>query len=272
MADVVVATKETVRDIFDKAAAGYDRVGTPVFEIAGARLVELMEIEPGARVLDVATGIGAVLFPSARRVGPRGRVIGIDLSPGMLEQARGQAALLGLLNVDLYEMDAEHCDFPDDSFDAVVCGFALFFMPAMENALREMRRVCKPGARVGVTMWGEKLFDPAWKIFAEQVRAYGVEVRMPQKIAYKEEEIRALLVAAGFIEIETRMETLDAVYPTEDDWWAFQLTTGARAAIERMDEATRGRFREEYLSKLRGLKRADGLHFPAPVLYALARK
>ncbi|MBI3912926.1 MAG: methyltransferase domain-containing protein [Chloroflexi bacterium] len=273
MPDPIIASKATIKKVFDDAAARYDRVGPRLFEIAGARLVELMEMPEGGRVLDVATGIGAVLLPAATRVGAKGRVIGIDFSEGMLQAARGETAARGIANVVLRQMDAEHLDFPDDTFDAVACGFALFLMPAMDSALREMQRVTKPTGRVGLTLWGKDPFDPAWKIIAEQVRTYGMEVRMPHKVAYAPEEIRGMMTDAGLSDIETREEKLDAQYASEEEWWEFQMTTGVRAAIVQMDEATRARFKEDYFAKLRPLKRADGsLHFPAPVVYALARK
>lgn len=272
MAEPIVATKPMIEGIFDGAAARYDREGPSVFQQFGARLVELIEIAPGARVLDVATGKGAVLIPAAQRVGARGHVIGIDLSGAMADEATRAARAAGLSNFETRKMDAEHLEFPDDSFDAVTCAFSLFFFPAMDVALREMRRVCKPGGRVGISMWGKAPFDPAWKIFAEQARAYGVEVRMPQKIAYAPEDIHALLAAAGWIGIETRSEMGDAVYARKEDWWSFQLTLGSRAAIYRMDDPTRTRFKEEHLEKLRPLFQADGMHLPVPVIYALASR
>lgn len=272
MGEPVIATKQAIEEIFDGAAARYDRAGPSLFRQFGARLVELMAIRPGARVLDVGTGTGAALIPAAQRVGASGRVVGIDLSSAMLQEAERTARRVGLVNFELQKMDAEHLEFADHSFDVVVCGFSLFFLPAMDTALREMHRVCKPGGRIGVTVWGKALFDPAWKIFAEQVREYGVEVRMPQKIAYAPEDLRALLTAAGFTGIETRSEMSDIVYASEEDWWAFQLTMGSRAAIYRMGDETRARFKEEYLAKLRPLFRADGLHLPAPVIYAVASR
>lgn len=274
MAEPVIATKQMIEEIFDGAAASYDRAGPSFFQAFGVRLVELMALAAGARVLDVGTGIGAVLLPAAERVGVNGRVVGIDLSSAMLQVAERAARAKGLSNLQLLKMDAERLEFPDDTFDAVTCGFSLFFFPAMDAALREIYRVCKPGGRIGVTMWSRTPppFDPAWKIFAEQVRAYGIEVRMPQKIAYAPAEVEALLARAGFIGIETRCETRDVVYASAEDWWAFQFTMGSRAALERMDDETRARFKEECLAKLRPLFRADGLYLPAPVIYAIARR
>ncbi|MDE3088815.1 MAG: methyltransferase domain-containing protein [Chloroflexota bacterium] len=268
MAEPIVATKQVIEAVFDGAAARYDRAGPNLFRQFGARLVEWMQLPAGARVLDVATGAGAALIPAAQRVGANGRVVGIDLSTRMLEEAARACRATGAANLELHKMDAEHLEFPDASFDAVVCAFALFFFPAMDAALREMRRVGKLGASIGLTMWGKAPFDPAWKMFAEQVRAYGAEVRMPNKVAYAPEDIHALLGAAGLIDIETREETNDLVYASEEDWWQFQLTNGTRAAIERMDDATRARFKEEYLARLRPLFRAEGLHLRAPVIYA----
>ena len=269
MTEPIRATKQTVEEIFDGAAAQYDRVGPPLFERAGARLVELLGVSSNTRVLDVGTGIGAALIPAAQR---GASVTGIDVAEGMLAHAEQVAQKNKITNYQLLKMDAEHLEFPDDSFDIVACGFALFLCPSMDTALREMHRVLKTGGRVGVTVWGPAPFDPAWKILSEQVRAYGIEVRMPNKVSYTEEEMRAMLERAGFIALETRIETLDAVYASEDEWWRFQFTTGARAALARLSGETRQKFRDEYLAKLRHLYRADGLHLPAPAMYVLAGK
>jgi O-methyltransferase/aklanonic acid methyltransferase len=268
MSEPVVATKQMIEDIFDGAASLYDCAGPSIFRQFGARLVDLMAIEPGARVLDVATGKGAVLLPAAQRVGAAGRVVGIDLSSAMLGEAARAARAAGLSNFETRKMDAEHLEFPDASFDVVACAFSLFFFPAMDAALREMRRVLKPGGRIGVSMWGKEPFGIGWKILAEQFSAYGVVVKVPQRVAYTAENVQALLTAAGFADIETRSETMDAVYATEEDWWKFQLTLASRAAIYRMDDATHARFKEEYLGKLRPFFQTDGLHLPAPVVYA----
>lgn len=271
MADPVVLTKEIIAGIFSRAAQQYDHTGPRVFEQFGARLVELMPIEPGARVLDVATGRGAALIPAAQRVGASGRVVGIDLAQGMLHEL---ARDIAMPNVELRAMDAEHLELADDTFDAVTCAFALFFFPAMDAALREMRRVCKSNGRVGLSLFGDAPppFDPAWRMLAEQTRAYGIAMRTPQRVVYNADAARALLANAGWREIGIQSETREFVYAREEDWWQFQFTLGTRAALERLDAATLARFRAEYLAKLRPLYRADGLALRASVIYALAQK
>lgn len=273
MPEPVIVTKERMEHLFDGAAAAYDRAGPALFAQWGARLVDLMALAQGAQVLDVATGLGAVLLPAARRVGPAGQVVGIDLAGAMVEEAVTAAHEQGLSNVRLLKMDAETLEFSNASFDAVTCAFAVFLFPAQDAALREMARVCKPGGRVGLSIFGRTPppFDPGWSIFGQQAAAYGVSARLPQRAALTAADLTSLLGQTGFQKIEVYDETADAVYETEEDWWAFQLTVGTRATILAMDQPTRMRFKEEYLAKMRPLFRADGLHLPVNVLYALAR-
>ncbi len=268
----MIVDKQTIEQIFDGAAATYDRTGPRLFRQFGERLVEHMGLVPGMQVLDVATGTGAVLIPAAVRVAPDGHVTGIDLSQGIVDEARRAADAAGLKNVSFQQMDAEHMDFPAGSFDAVTCAFALFLFPDLTAALREMARVCKPGGRIGVTLFSRQSppFDPGWPILYQQFRAYNAVVRMPNPVAYLPEELQSVLKGNGLSSVEIIEEKNEVVYPNEEDWWAFQLTVGSRAAILGMDEETRARFREEYLGKLRPLFKADGLHLTVSLLYAIA--
>ena len=274
MPEPVVATKQVIERLFDDAAPSYDRVGPSVFTAFGERLAELLPLRPGARVLDVATGTAAALLPAARRVGPEGQVMGVDLSSGILAEAQRAAQAEGLTNVELRRMDAEHLDLPDQAFDLVTCAFALFLFPDVEAALREMYRVCKPGGHVGVSLFGKPPapFDPGWPILFQQLKAYEATVRMPQPVAYAPGELEALLARAGFHDLEVHREAHDIVYENVEDWWAFQLTVGPRVSLLGMDDETRARFKEEYLSKLRPLLRPDGLHLAVTAVYALGQR
>ncbi len=274
MPEPTSTAKQMIEKLFDSVATSYDRVGPNIFTQFGMRLVERMPLKAGRHILDVATGTGAVLLPAARRVGPKGHVTGIDLSGAIIQEAERNAQAEGLTNVAFCKMDAEHLDFPDRSFDVVMCALALFFFPDMKAALREMYRVCKPGGFIGVSFFNKipPMFSPAFPLLVQQVTAYQIGVSLTQQSSYAPEEVEALLSQSGFRSIETFSETNDIIFASADDLWAFQLTTAMRAYIMSMNEETRPRFKDEYFAKLRPLFRQDGLHVSVAVIYSLAQR
>ena len=171
-------------------------------------------------------------------------------------------------------MDAEHLEFPDNSFDIVTCAFSLFLFPNIESALSEMHRVCKPDGYIGVSIFDRTPtpFDPGWPILFEQILTSRKGVIMPQPISYAPDELEALLSRFGFHSPEVHSEMNDIIYTSLEDWWRFQLTLGPRLTILGMDEKTRAKFKDEYLSKLRPLVRQDGLHLAVAVVYAMAKR
>jgi len=274
MSEPRILTKRMIEQIFDDTATSYDRVGPSIFSKFGARLVEQMPLARGARVLDIATGTGAVLLPAARRVGPKGHVTGIDLSGEILKEAERIVRANGLTNVELRKMDAEHLEFPDNAFDVVTCAFALFLFTDTEAALREIHRVCKPGGYVALTNFDKTPppFDPALPLLIQQFIAYQVAVTLPPQVAYTPQEVEALLSRFGFRSIKAHSEMNDIVYATAEDTWAVILTLAPRVTIMNMSEETRARFKEEYLAKLRPMFRQDGLHVSVSVVYAVAQR
>lgn len=274
MTGLTIATKPMIEQMFDEAAASYDCTGPSIFSRFGERLAERMPLTPSMRVLDVATGTGAVLLPIARRLGPEGHVTGIDLSSEILQEAERAVHTAGLTNVELLKMDAENLEYPDNSFDIVTCAFSLFLFPNMESALSEMHRVCKPDGYIGVSIFDKTPtpFDPGWPILFEQILSFQKGVLMPQPISYAPDELVALLSRFGFHSTETHSEMNDIIYTSIEDWWRFQLTLGPRLTILGMDEETRARFKDEYFSKLRPLLRQDGLHLAVAVVYAVTQR
>lgn len=132
--------------------ATFERGGQPVSD----RMVELAEIQPGQRVLDVGTGIGEPAVTAARRVGAGGRVVATDLSPQMIAIAHQRATDLGLANLEFRITDAEAHGvqgLPECAFDAVLCRWALMFFPDAEGALRGLHRLLVPGGRLVAAVW-----------------------------------------------------------------------------------------------------------------------
>jgi SAM-dependent methyltransferase len=152
-----VGYKAGQRRDWTEAAAGW-RKWWQALETAlgpvGDRLIELAAIRPGHRVLDVATGIGEPALTAAGVVGSSGRVVGTDISPGMLGVARARATDLGIKNAEFHEMDAEALDLPEGTFNAVLCRFGLMFLPNVEQALGGIRRLLVPGGGFAASTWG----------------------------------------------------------------------------------------------------------------------
>ena len=106
------------------------------------------ELQPGERVVDVGSGGGFDSLIAAKMVGENGRVIGVDMTPAMLDKARNSAA--GMKNVDFREGFGEALPAEDNWADAVISNGVLNLMPDKDAALREMARVLKPGGRLQI--------------------------------------------------------------------------------------------------------------------------
>jgi demethylmenaquinone methyltransferase / 2-methoxy-6-polyprenyl-1,4-benzoquinol methylase len=144
------AKSSYVTELFSALATRYN-VMTDLWTLGLHRLwkrqaMALCALRPGERVLDVATGTGDLAFLEKAAVGPEGQVVGVDSCPAMLAVARGRE--LGA--VDFQEGDATDLGFPDALFDVVTIGFGLRNVADRGRALREFRRVLRPGGRLMV--------------------------------------------------------------------------------------------------------------------------
>ena len=118
---------------------------------ARAAYLDLLGVQAGERVLDIGCGSGVVTREIAQRVGPGGRVVGVDPSPQFLVVAREVAQAAGLgEQMEFREGSALHLPFPDGAFDVAIAVTVLSHTPGGENAIAEMARVVRPGGRVGV--------------------------------------------------------------------------------------------------------------------------
>ena len=239
---------------FSRSAPDYDFVGS--FAHFGRRLVEAVGVEPGQRVLDVASGRGAVLFPAAERVGPSGHVEGIDLAEGMVAavdadvERRGIAARVRL-------MDAEHLEIPDASFDRVVCGFGIMFPPDQARALSEMRRVLRPGL-------GELASPPGRRRRVTISRSTCATWAMPSCGPpgwITEADVLSELLTGAARAVQVVADTHRFHVADLDAYWQGVMGSGARRSVEALDADQTVRVRAALAERLTRTNRPTATRF-----------
>ncbi|MEM7223899.1 MAG: class I SAM-dependent methyltransferase [Pseudomonadota bacterium] len=167
------------------------------------RMLELAELAPGQRVLDLASGIGEPAASAARVVGPEGSVVATDLSDSMITHGRARMAKLGLDNVEFRKMDAEAPDLAPGQFDAVLIRWGLMFVHDLAGCLRGLRDLLKPGGRLSLAVWATPDQAPALSL-AQRVLDQELSFPPPkpdERTAFQLSDrpaLEASLAAAGF--------------------------------------------------------------------------
>lgn len=134
-------------------------------------MLDLAHIDVGSPVLDIAAGDCDQSIAAARRVGPKGYVLAVDIADELLKIGAQSTQEAGFQNIETRVMDGGALDLPDASFDAVICRFALMYLPDPASALRGMKRVLKPTGRISVVVYGEN-GSPEFSCARSAVRRY----------------------------------------------------------------------------------------------------
>jgi SAM-dependent methyltransferase len=234
--------REASLGIWEQMAAGWEDDRHAVWEasrVVGEWLVDALDPKPGETVLEIAAGVGDTGFAAADRLGPSGRLISTDFSAPMVEAARRRADELGVSNADFRRMDAERMELDDDSVDGTLCRWGFMLMADPVAALRETRRVLRPGGRVAFSVWADPDANP-WasvpaRALIEHTGAKPPDPHAPGIFAMaSEERTRELLDAAGLRPV--RMEHVEMAwdFDSPDDHWRYVMDlAGALAMVIR---------------------------------------
>lgn len=239
--------RDHIRAEWDLVADDWGREGWEArVEEAAARvsgkLLDMAQVGPGDRVLDLGTGVGEPAGRAARRVGEAGRVVGVDLSPRMVAAGNRRLERIGLDGiVELREGDAGDPDVPAESFDAALSRWVLMLIPDLAAALGRIRAKLRPGGRLAVGLWGHPSRVPMISL-ALSVAQQMVDMPPPPPGAPTHlwmsghQGFTPLMEAAGFGEIEHRSVTTVFKFPSPDDYTEFIITMAGplRMATEAM--------------------------------------
>lgn len=177
------------------------------YAAGAAEFIRGLNLQPGARVLDVACGTGNLALPAARL----GAVVtGVDIAPNLIEQARETAQREGL-SVQFDEGDAENLPYEDASFDAVVTMFGAMFAPRPELVAAELKRVVRPGGFIAMANWTPAGFvGQMFKIVSSHVPP---PANMPSPVLWGSEEVVRERLSEGTSDVQTSRETIHFKYP-----------------------------------------------------------
>ena len=213
------------------------------------QLVAAVALKPGDVVLDAGTGTGFAARAIARRVGPGGHVLGVDLSMGMLDRARELLAAEGLENVELFHGDAtELSHLTPWALDVVVCSAGLLYMP-VAKALREWHRLLRPHGVVAFSTM--RVGSPsAGKVFRDCAAEFGVILQDRSEALGTEGRSRRALEGAGFEVVSVTPASVDFEGLDPEAAWEANLRAAGHTAARSLAPELQDELRRRYLDAL----------------------
>lgn len=240
-------------------------------------MVEAVDPQPGERLLELAAGPGDTGFMAAQAVGAQGSLLTTDLTESMLDAGRARAGELGLENVEFRVMDAESLDLEAASFDAALCRWGYMLMADPPAALKETRRVLRPGGRLALAAWAGPEANRWASVIAGTAREVlgtpAPDPDLPGIFHFAPPgRIESRLQDAGFSEIRVEAVDFEQVFSSWEHWWDTVLELGRMMAVM-LEEATpeqQQRIREGVREASAQFAESDGLRIPARTWVASA--
>lgn len=256
----------------DTTAQTYRDVQLPHIFVPWARvLLELAPTHAGEMVLDVATGPGTIARQAAAMAGPNGRVTGVDFSGAMLAVGRAWPAEPRSAPIEYLEASASAMPLPDASFDVAYCQQGMQHMADPLAALAEMRRLLKPGGRLGIALWVKSPFG----LFRNVVADLGLPGggTHPSNFGSIADELANTLRQAGFDEVQVHARELVAVLDGGIPQ-ALRVAGGTSAGpvLAALPEAQREEVRQALARALEPLVSGGAVHLPSSANIAIARR
>lgn len=241
------------RRTYNAAAVDYDTTSAEFWRYAAEETVRRLELQPGERLLDVACGPGAAALAAARKVGPTGAVVGVDIAEEMIELARTHAVEQDASNTTFKIGDMNAWDCPASSFDAVTCVFGLFFAEDIIATIGAMKESLVDGGRLAITTLSPKFFSPMFAVFLDAATTANsaIDTDVPWRRTQHPDEVRDYLVSAGVVDVSVVAEVSELTLRAPEDWWRIVMGTGIRRLVMDLNAEDLDRVRRHNLSWIR---------------------
>lgn len=281
MSDELQEQRDRILDGWERVAGGWgrqaDRSQVAAMPVSEWMLAHAAPV-PGERVLELAAGPGDTGFMAARMVAPDGVLISSDATAAMLAVARARAAEHGITNVEFRQLQLEWIDLPAASVDAVLCRWGVMLVIDPGAALRECRRVLKPGGRLAMAVLDLPQENP-WatliqRVLVELGHAEPAPQGGPGMFALSHPGLlEEMLAQAGFVEVECEPVAITRRYGSVGDWIGETLDhSGQFAAVWReLDSEGRQSVRDWLTEAVSDYVSPEGeIELPGSSLAALA--
>ena len=254
---------------WDKASNYYETYWLKQLAPAQDELLGIADLRAGERVLDVACGTGLVSFKVASIVGAGGFVVGTDISEKMVEFCRQRANKDKLHNLSFERMDGEELEPDLGLFDKAICALGLMYMPEPVKALREMRKLLRPGGSTSVLVWGRRercgwynLFDIVEKRATSDVCPMFFSLGNPGMLPLSFEK-------SGYMMVEAK--TIDATlhFDSAADACGAAFAGGPVALVyHKFNESVKDEVHREYLASIAQYENDTGYDIPGEFVIA----
>lgn len=256
---------------------GFARDAAPRTRPFAEALVDFVAPQSGEHVLDIATGSGVVAVEAALRVGPTGSVLATDFVAEWEPYVARTAAEARVKNVSFAVMPAESLALQDESFDIVLCQFGLMFVDDHVHALREMRRVLRPGGRLGLAVWSEA--EKVGVFLLSRIVAEALpppEAPGPSPLALAEPGLLERLVsAAGFkgIRAERIVRTFE-IADAAEEWrkWSEDPLSPAARGLAALPADERAALQDKALAALEAFREGESIRLPSEAIFVSATR
>lgn len=264
--------KTVLKQTFDAVSNGYDGRALRFFPESAKNLAALLRFRGDERVLDVACGTGHASLAIALKL-PEGRITAVDLSPGMLDQARKKSIALNVGNVEFLERDMQELGFPVSSFDAAVCAFGIFFVEDMDAQLSHIASTVKAGGTVAITSFQVNYFQPLRDMLFSRIETFGVQ-NPPQtwKRVSDKAGCEQLFEKAGLVNVRVETKNVGYFLESVDEWWDIVWNAGFRRLVARLSLQDQERFKQEHREEIGKLSTDRGIWLDVGVLYTVGTK
>jgi ubiquinone/menaquinone biosynthesis C-methylase UbiE len=254
---------------WDRASAYYEAFWQKQLKPAQDLLLQLAAIQPEDRVLDIASGTGLVSFGALEKLGPNGFLLGTDISEKMVQLAASLAAQRKEDRAQFRWMDAEDLQLESLSFDVALCALGLMYFPDPQKALKEMRRVLKPGGHALAAVWGQREHCGWSEIFEIVDRHVASEVCPMFFNLGNPKMLELSFMSAGFTEIQVTRISSILSYRNDQEALGAAFDGGPVAlAYHKFSLPVRDQVHEAYLDSLAPFKQGAGYEVPGEFVLA----